>query len=99
MRQFAVLVKRKLDVNLEKIRRNAEIGDPARYKRKQESWLTYFRRQETGKYLLVDRGHAFGIDCELKLIYVSKDNVAGLELLNVSNESHARLLVVPDPGA
>ena len=99
MRQFADLVKRKLDVNLEKIHRNAVIGDPVRHKRRQESWLTYFRRQETGKYLLVDRGHAFGIDCELKLIYVSKDNVAGLELLNVSNKSHVRLLVVPDPGA
>jgi hypothetical protein len=99
MRQFADLVKRKLDVNLEKVRRNAEISDPARHKRRQESWLTYFKRQETGKYLLVDRGHAFGIDCELKLIYVSKDNVASLELLNVSDKSHPRLLIVPDPGA
>lgn len=99
MPHFADLVKRKLDVNLEKISKNAKIGDPARHKRREESWLTYFRRQETGKYLLVDRGHAFGIDCELKLIYVSKDNVAGLELLNVSNKSHVRLLAVTDPGA
>ena len=95
IRHFSDVVKRKLNCNLEHLKFRSVASDPPSHKDPNETWLTFFRRQATGKYLLMDDGHAQGIDCENKVIWYASRRVASLELLRIIDEkrSFARKVV------
>jgi hypothetical protein len=89
IRYFSNVVKRKLNINLEHLKLRAVASDPTSHKHPNESWLTFFARQATGKYLLIDCGHAKGIDCENKVVWHGSRQVSGLELLTILDEKRA----------
>ena len=37
----------------------------------EENWTTFLKRQQTGKYIMADRGHCISFDCDKRLVYES----------------------------
>ena len=89
IRFFSNVVKRDLNINLMHLKPKDVTSDPASHKSPHETWLTFFSRQTTGKYLLIDSGHAQGIDCARKLVWVASRVCRGLEMLTVVDERRA----------